>query len=99
VAALTDVLVAASVDDRLAASSPYLTMVATMICGWLMERQGAVAAALLGNGQGDPSFLKAKVATVNWYLAHLVPEASGLAASVILGARGLYDLSAEELAA
>jgi alkylation response protein AidB-like acyl-CoA dehydrogenase len=99
ISTLTGVLVKASTDDRLAASAPYLTMVSVMTCGWLLERQGTAAAGLLANGEGDSAFLKAKLATVNWYLAHIVPEASGLAASVAEGGKGLYDLTAEELAA
>lgn len=85
ISSLTEILVKASVDDRLAASAPYLTMVSVMTCGWLMERQRTAATELIANGQVSPSFLKAKIATVNWYLAHIVPEATGLAVSVSEG--------------
>ena len=74
-------------------------MVSVMTCGWLMERQGRVAAELLAQGAGDPAFLKAKTVTARFYLTHMVSEALGLAGSVTAGAEGLYDLSAEELAA
>ena len=87
------------VDDRLAASYPYLTMVSVMTCGWLMERQARIATALLAKGEGDPAFLKQKQVTARYYLTHLVGEALGLAGSVTAGAEGLYDLSAEDLAA
>lgn len=97
ISSLTEILVKASVDDRLAASAPYLTMVSVMTCGWLMERQRTAATELIANGQVSPSFLKAKIATVNWYLAHIVPEATGLAVSVSEGGKGLYDLNTEEL--
>jgi hypothetical protein len=90
VAELTQFMLTAEIDDRLAASTPYLTMVSVMTCGWLMERQGAVAAAMLERGEGDSAFLSAKVASVGWYLAHIVPEAAGLAASVRAGALYLY---------
>ncbi|MFN5758112.1 MAG: acyl-CoA dehydrogenase C-terminal domain-containing protein, partial [Sphingomonadaceae bacterium] len=96
---LTAHLLEADVDDRLAASYPYLTMVSVMTCGWLMERQGRVAQAMLDAGEGDPTFLRAKTVTARYYLTHLVGEALGLAGSVTAGAEGLYDLSAEELAA
>jgi len=72
-------------------------MVSVMTCGWLMERQRTAATELIANGQVSPSFLKAKIATVNWYLAHIVPEATGLAVSVSEGGKGLYDLNTEEL--
>ena len=92
----TDFLLSADTDDRLAASSPYLTMVSVMTCGWLMERQARIAAALLQKGEGDLSFLKSKAAVATWYLAHMVPEATGLANSAMESATGLYALGAEE---
>ncbi len=36
-------LMSRDADDRLAASYPFLTMLSTAVCGWLMERQGRVA--------------------------------------------------------
>ncbi len=88
-----------SVDDRLAGSAPYLTMVSTMTCGWLMERQLRIAKAQIDKGEGDPVFLKSKTVTAQYYLTHLVGEAMGLTGSVTAGAGLLYTLSAEELAA
>ena len=96
---LTAILLDADIDDRLAASYPYLTMVSVMTCGWLMERQARVATDLLERGEGDPAFLRAKVVTARYYLAHMVGEAMGLASSVTSGAEYLYDLTSEELAA
>ncbi len=36
---VADHLAAASADDRLAGSYPFLTMLGTAVCGWLMQRQ------------------------------------------------------------
>lgn len=83
----------ADIDDRLAGSTPFLTMVSVAVCGWLLERQRRIAAAQ------DSAFHKAKVAVASHYLGHIVPEALGLAASARAGAAGLYVLSAEEMAA
>jgi 3-(methylthio)propanoyl-CoA dehydrogenase len=83
----------ASIDDRLAGSTPFLTMVSVAVCGWLLERQMRIAASR------DGAFYKAKVATTAYYLAHIVPEALGLAASARAGSSGLYALNAEEMAA
>jgi 3-(methylthio)propanoyl-CoA dehydrogenase len=88
-------LLSVEVDDRLAASTPFLTMCATMVCGWLMERMARLAAQT----EGDQAYLKGKQATARWYLTHAVPEATGLAPSIRAGAEALYDLSAEELLA
>lgn len=87
VSVLSANLLAAQIDDRLAASSPFLTMVSVMVCGWLMERQGRMAAA---SQDASSIFLRRKQATSAWYLAHIVPEAFGLGASVRQGAIGLY---------
>ena len=84
------------VDDRLAASTPFLTMVSVMTCGWLMERQVRIASAKLNEGGGTP-FIRAKVAVGTWYLQHIIPEAMGLCSSVEAGAAGLYDLTPEEM--
>ncbi|MEK6638881.1 MAG: acyl-CoA dehydrogenase [Pseudomonadota bacterium] len=86
-------MITANIDDRLAGSTPFLTMVSVAVCGWLLERQMRIAAA------HDTAFYKAKVAVAGYYIAHIVPEALGLAASACAGAAGLYALSAEEMAA
>jgi 3-(methylthio)propanoyl-CoA dehydrogenase len=92
-------LLSATVDDRLAASAPYLTMVSVMTCAWLVERQARIAAQRLEKGEGDPVFLKAKTVTARFYLTHIIAEAIGLSAQVRDGAALFYHLSAEELAA
>ncbi len=96
---LTTHLLSVPMEDRLAASYPYLNMVSVMSSGWLMERQLHAAEAALKNGSGDPVFLKAKTVTTRFYLKHIVSEALGLAASVTAGSALLYELTAEELAA
>lgn len=80
----------ASVNDRLAGSYPFLTMLSTATCGWLMERQERIAAEMLASGEGDPAFLKAKQTTAAYYLGHVVPEALGLRAAAVAGADLLY---------
>ncbi len=85
--------------DRLAGSYPFLDMCAVMAAGGLMSRQHRVADAQLTAGEGDPTFLKAKLATTRFFLDHIVPEALGKAASATAGAAGLYTLTADELAA
>ena len=95
----TDWMLPATTDDRLAGSYPFLDMVAVMAAGALMARQHKMALSKLASGEGDPVFMKAKVATTRFFLDHIVPEALGKAASATSGAAGLYMLTAEELAA
>ena len=86
----------ASIDDRLAGSYPFMTMLATATCGMLMQKQHRIASAELAGG--DVPFLKAKLVTTRYYLDHLVPEALGLKAAAMAGADILYQLDSAELA-
>ncbi len=78
-------------DDRLAASYPFLTMLSTAVCGWLMERQARAA--------GDGAFGRAKTVVARFYIEQIVPEALGLRAAATASAELLYALDAEGLAA
>jgi 3-(methylthio)propanoyl-CoA dehydrogenase len=91
VEAVSEWMLGSDVDDRLAGSTPFLTMVSVAVSGWLMERMGHIAAA----SEGDPTFLRAKAATAAWYLTHIVPEAAGRKTSAMAGAAGLYALNIE----
>lgn len=85
----------ASTDDRLAGSYPFTTMMAVATCGGLMARQLAAAEA----EGGDTPFLKVKIAACRYYLEVMVPEALSLKGSAMAGARLLYALDADGLAA
>ena len=84
-------LAGANHDDRLAASYPFLTMLSVAVCGWLMEREAAMA--------GEDAFGRAKAVTARFYLEQVVPEAMGLAAAASADASVLYALDAEAFAA
>jgi 3-(methylthio)propanoyl-CoA dehydrogenase len=85
----------ASVDDRLAGSYPFTTMMSVATSGWLMARQLAAAQA----EGGDTPFLKSKIAACRYYLDVMVPEALSLKGSAMAGADLLYALDAEGMAA
>jgi hypothetical protein len=89
---LTDWLETAAVPDRLAGSYPYLTMLATATCGWLMQKQALAAAAQIDLGEGDIAFLTAKRQSARFYLDQIVPAALGLAPSVMAGDAALPPL-------
>ncbi|MGL3819792.1 acyl-CoA dehydrogenase [Sphingopyxis sp. R3-92] len=90
--AVTDWMTNADIPDRLAGSYPYLTMLSTATCGWLMALQHKAARAELDAGQGDAAFLEAKIASTRFYLQQIVPEATGLAASALAGDAALTPL-------
>ena len=79
----------ASLDDRLAGSVPFCTMMAVAVAGWQLLRQLRSFA-----GEAPP----AKQASVRFFLDRIVPEALGLSASASAGAEGFYALTAEQLA-
>ncbi|MCR5871441.1 MULTISPECIES: acyl-CoA dehydrogenase [unclassified Sphingomonas] len=88
-------MLASEMDDRLAGSAPFLTMLSVAVCGWLMEAQGRIAA----EAQGDPAFLAMKGAAARFYVAQVVPEAMGLKAAATASAEALYAVDAETFAA
>lgn len=74
-------------DDRMAGSYPFLTLLSTLVCGWLMKRQLRVAES--DGIAEDRHFAAIKRAACLYYLDHVVPEAAGLAAQAVAGA-GLF---------
>ncbi|HEY5723746.1 MAG TPA: acyl-CoA dehydrogenase [Allosphingosinicella sp.] len=83
-------------DDRLAASYPFLTMLSTAVCGWLLARQSE---ALDGEEGLDPNFAAMKRAAARFYLDQIVPEALGLEAAASASAELLYSVPEEAFAA
>ncbi|PKP91922.1 MAG: acyl-CoA dehydrogenase [Alphaproteobacteria bacterium HGW-Alphaproteobacteria-16] len=88
-------MLTAEVEDRLAGSYPFLTLLSTAVCGWLLEKQGRIAA----KAEGDPAFLAMKQAAARFHIEQLVPEAMGLKAAAISPAATLYAVDAEAFAA
>jgi hypothetical protein len=88
-------LVAASHDDRLAGSYPFLTMLSVAVAGWLMARQLRAA----DTSDADPDFLAMKRAAARVYLDQIVPEAEGLRAAAMAPASMLYCITEDAFAA
>ena len=88
-------LLASDVDDRLAASYPFLTMTSIAVCGWLMEKQARAVESF----SGDPQFKAMKQAACRFYVEQVVPEAFGLARAARAPAAVLYSVPAEAFAA
>lgn len=95
---VTDYMLNADIDDRLAGSYAYTNMMAVATSGWLMLKQLRAAQAAIANGDTS-AFLRAKVAACRYYLDVMVPEAMTFKGSAMVGAELLYAIDAEELAA
>ena len=70
----------------MAGATPYLTLFATTAGGWLMAKSAHAAAERLSRGECDPRFVKAKALSAQFYTEHVLPQATGLLASVVSGA-------------
>jgi alkylation response protein AidB-like acyl-CoA dehydrogenase len=86
-------------DDKAAGATPYLRLMGLTIGGWLLAKQALAAQQMLGNGEGDPAFLKAKITTARFFAEQLLPQATALAASIMRGAELFYALDEDGLAA
>ena len=82
----------ASLDDRLAGSVPFCTMMAVAVAGWQLVRQlRAIEAG------AAPGLAATKQATTRFFLERIVPEASGLRASALAGGDALYEIDTATL--
>jgi 3-(methylthio)propanoyl-CoA dehydrogenase len=91
-------IAAVDVNDRLAGSYAFNTMLAVATSGWLMAKQHTAAKAAMAAGATDP-FLKAKIVACRYYCEVMVPEALALKAGAMAGSDLLYVLTSAELAA
>nr|WP_217905279.1 acyl-CoA dehydrogenase [Altererythrobacter lutimaris] len=83
----------ASLDDKLAGSVPFCTMMAVAVAAWQLTKQAQAVAS------GDaPALAQTKPVTTRFFLDRIVPEASGLKAGATGGAELLYELPASAFA-
>ncbi|WP_408589398.1 acyl-CoA dehydrogenase family protein [Novosphingobium sp.] len=75
----------ASLDDKLAGSVPFTTMVAVAVAGWQLARQARAT--------GDA----AKTAVTKFFNRTIAPEARGLGAAAMAGAGLVYELDTAAL--
>ena len=97
-AEVTEWMLGASVDDRLAGSYAYTQMMAIATSGWLMLRQLRAAQAEQ-TANGSNAFLDGKVVACRYYLEVMVAESLSLKTSAMAGSELLYMLDAEGMAA
>jgi len=79
-----------------AGSVPYLKLWGLVAGGWQLARSAKIAADRLQAGNGDPAFMRAKIATALFYAECLLPQADALAQSVVNGSATALALSADQ---
>jgi acyl-CoA dehydrogenase len=70
----------------LAVSVPFLELCGIVIGGALHARAAGIAARAVASGSGEADFYRARLETARFYVAHVLPTASSLAAVVAGGA-------------
>jgi alkylation response protein AidB-like acyl-CoA dehydrogenase len=84
-------------DDTLAAASPFLRLMATVVGGWLLANQAKAAKAAQDGGDPDP-FLGDKIVVARFYAEQLLPQVKGLLGAVTSEADDLFAIDASRLA-
>ena len=79
-----------------AGAVPFLKLMGITCGGWQMARAAAAAHRLLAAGQGDASFLKAKIATARFFADHFLAQVPGLARTITAGGPAVMALTEEQ---
>jgi hypothetical protein len=79
-----------------AGSVPYLELWGTVAGGWQMARAAQVAAVSLERGDGNAAFMRAKVATAQFYAESILPLADAYAQAVINASPTVLALAADQ---
>ena len=82
----------ASPNAVFAGSVPYLMLAGNLVAGWQLGRSLLVAQDLLQKGQ-DEAFMRAKIATAQFYAEHILVKAPGLRDSTVEGAESVTALA------
>ena len=83
-------------NHALAASSPYLRMLGTTICGGLMARSGLAALRNIAAGD-DVEFHEARVVAARFFGEQLLPAVLGFEGAVVAGCGDLFALTPSQL--
>ena len=83
-------------NQALGASSPYLRLLGTVVCGGLIGRLALAAAD--GQGSVSDEFRAAKIVSARFFGEQILPTVLGLEATVTAGSADLFTLTADQLA-
>ena len=88
--------VKAELVSALAGSVPFLRLAGTALGGWLLARGALVAQTRLGQRDGDPAFLEAKLVTARFYAEVILPPALAELGPLKAAGRTVFVLSEEQ---
>jgi alkylation response protein AidB-like acyl-CoA dehydrogenase len=78
--------------DTAAAATPYLRMFGTIVGGYQLALQAVEANKRLGEENGNPEFLKAKLVTARFFVEQIMPPAIALLKPVLAGGATLLSM-------
>jgi alkylation response protein AidB-like acyl-CoA dehydrogenase len=87
------------VKDVFAGAVPFLKLMGIVAGGWQMARAALASEKKLSSGDGEASFLEAKIKTARFYADHVLVQAPALRDTVVKGAAGVMALSDEQFLA
>ena len=91
-------MVEASPLDAAAVATPYLRMFGIVLAAYLLAQQAAAAEVRLASGAADADFLSAKIASARFFSDYILPQATGIHATVMhANADRLFALSEAQL--
>jgi alkylation response protein AidB-like acyl-CoA dehydrogenase len=82
--------------NALAGSVPFLRLAGTALGGWLLARSALVAQTRLGQRDGDPAFLEAKLVTARFYAEVILPPALAQLGPLKAAGRTVFVLADEQ---
>ncbi len=88
--------VKAELVNALAGSVPFLRLAGTALGGWMLARGALVAQTRLGQRDGDPAFLEAKLVTARFYAEVILPPALAELGPLKAAGRTVFVLSEEQ---
>jgi len=86
-------------DDRNVAGAVgvnFLMLLGYLCGGWMMGRSALQASARVASGEGDLSFLKAKLVTARFYCEHFLPRSHACLAAMTAGPESMMALEEDQ---
>jgi len=85
----------ANPDNAGAASVPYMHLMGIVAVGLMWLRMATAAQRMLGAGQGDSTFLTAKLTTARFYAERIMPDTGSLRRKLEAGAESMMSMPVE----
>lgn len=85
-------------SNALAGSVPFLRLLSTAVCCYLMAKGALAARTRLDKGDEDKEFLNAKIVTSRFYAEQIVPTVLGLKDMICSGDELFFAIDAENMA-